>query len=338
MDLETRIGQAVAETSFSGVVRVDRDGELAFAEAYGFAHRAFEIPNTVEARFGIASGAKGFTALTVMSLVEEGTLDLATTARSLLGDDLPLIDDRVTVEHLLAHRSGIGDYFDEEIKRPITDYVLPVPMQELDTIEGYLRVLDGYPMTFEPGERFTYCNAGYVVLSLLAERASGRPFHELVVGRVCVPAGLRDTAFLRSDELPESTALGYLDATGNRTNVFHLPVRGSGGGGIYSTAADIRRLWTAPFDGRIVPEERVAEMVRPHSDAPAQQARYGLGFWLHASLDVVELHGYDAGVSFRSIHDPDAGLTHTVISNTSEGAWRISELLDEALLPAPGAQ
>lgn len=152
------------------------------------------------------------------------------------------------------------------------------------------------------------------------------------------PAGLRDTAFLRSDELPESTALGYLDATGNRTNVFHLPVRGSGDGGIYSTAADIRRLWTALFDGRIVPEERVAEMVRPHSDAPAQQARYGLGFWLHASLDVVELHGYDAGVSFRSIHDPDAGLTHTVISNTSEGAWRISELLDEALLPAPGAQ
>lgn len=63
-----------------------------------------------------------------------------------------------------------------------------------------------------------------------------------------------------------------------------------------------------------------------------------MGFWLHASLDVVELHGYDAGVSFRSIHDPDAGLTHTVISNTNEGAWRISELLDEALLPAPGAQ
>jgi CubicO group peptidase (beta-lactamase class C family) len=336
--LETGIGQAVAETSFSGVVRVDRDGELTFANAYGFAHRAFEIPNTVETRFGIASGAKGFTALTVMSLVEEGTLGLATTARSLLGDDLPLIDDRVTVEHLLAHSSGIGDYFDEEIERPITDYVLPVPMQELDTIEGYLRVLDGYPMKFTPGERFTYCNGGYVVLALLAERASGRSFHELVVERVCVPARMPDTAFLRSDELPERTALGYLDATGNRTNVFHLPVRGSGDGGIYSTAADIRGLWTALFDGRIVPEERVAEMVRPHSDAPAQQARYGLGFWLHASLDVVELQGYDAGVSFRSVHDPNAGLTHTVISNTSEGAWRISELLDEALLPAPGAQ
>ena len=49
-----------------------------------------------------------------MSLIEDGTLELDTTARSLLGDDLPLIDDEVTVEHLLAHRSGIGDYLDED--------------------------------------------------------------------------------------------------------------------------------------------------------------------------------------------------------------------------------
>jgi CubicO group peptidase (beta-lactamase class C family) len=49
-----------------------------------------------------------------MSLIEEGRLDLGTTARSVLGNDLPLIDEAVTVEHLLAHRSGIGDYYDED--------------------------------------------------------------------------------------------------------------------------------------------------------------------------------------------------------------------------------
>ena len=79
-------------------------------------------------------------------------------------------------------------------------------------------------------------------------------------------------------------------------------------------------------------------MVRPHSAAPKHSKRYGLGFWLHASNDAVLLEGYDAGVSFWSVHDPRARVTLTVISNTSEGAWRISELLDEALLPAPGAQ
>ena len=50
----------------------------------------------------------------MVSLIEDGLLELSTTARSVLGGDLPLIDDDVTVEQLLAHRSGIGDYLDED--------------------------------------------------------------------------------------------------------------------------------------------------------------------------------------------------------------------------------
>jgi CubicO group peptidase (beta-lactamase class C family) len=85
------------------------------------------------------------TALTVMSLIEEGRLERATTARSVLANDLPLIDDGVTVEQLLAHRSGIGDYVDEDSDLDVTDHVLPIPVHELATTEQYLQVLDGYP-------------------------------------------------------------------------------------------------------------------------------------------------------------------------------------------------
>jgi CubicO group peptidase (beta-lactamase class C family) len=335
-DLEGTIDTIAAETGFSGVVRVDRGENVLVAMAYGLAHRGWEIPNDVDTRFGIASGTKGFTALTVMSLIEEGRLSPTTTARSVLGDDLPLIDDGVTVEQLLAHRSGIGDYFDEDLERPITDHVLEVPVHELATIENHLRVLDGYPTKFPPGERFSYCNGGYVVLALIAERTAGTPYHDLVVQRVCEPAGMADTAFLRSDELPGRTALGYLDIHGDRTNVLHLPVRGAGDGGISTTAADVASFWKALFAGRIVSKDWVAEMVRPHSDVPANGARYGLGFWLAASGDVVELHGYDAGMSFQTGYDPNTHLTSTVISNTSEGAWPIAEHLDEVL--ASGSQ
>ena len=164
------------------------------------AHRGHGIPNAVDTRFGIASGTKGLTALAVMSLVEEGRLDLDTTARSVLGEDLPLIDDDVTVEHLLAHRSGIGDYFDEDAVESMTDYVMPVPVHRLATTADYLAVLDGHPQKFAPGERFAYNNGGFVVLALIAERVSGMPFPELVRTRVCEPAGMRDTEFLRSDE------------------------------------------------------------------------------------------------------------------------------------------
>ena len=89
-------------------------------------------------------------------------------------------------------------------------------------------MLDGFPTKFPPDERFSYCNGGFVVLALIAERASGMPFRELVARRVCEPAGMTDTAFLRSDELPGGAAVGYLQADGLRTNVLHLPVRGTG--------------------------------------------------------------------------------------------------------------
>jgi CubicO group peptidase (beta-lactamase class C family) len=141
-----------------------------------------------------------------------------------------------------------------------------------------------------------------------------------------------DTAFLRSDELPGRAAMGYLFDEGLRTNLLHLPVRGSGDGGIYSTAADISSFWEAFFAERIVSREWVSEMVRPRSDWPEESRRYGLGFHLHASSDVVMVEGYDAGVSFFSVHDPAATTTSTVISNTSEGAWPIVELLDGSVI------
>jgi CubicO group peptidase (beta-lactamase class C family) len=317
------------ETGFSGVVRVERGGKNVVEKAYGLAHRGHGNPNDVATRFAVASGVKGITALAVVSLVEAGVLELATTARSVLGADLPLIGDDVTVEHLLAHRSGIGDYLDEEANHDITDYPMPVPVHRLATTEDYVVVLDGHPAKFAAGDRFSYCNGGFVVLALIAERAGGSAFHELVAQRVCEPAGMAQTAFLRSDELPGGTAVGYLAADGLRTNVLHLPVRGSGDGGIYTTAADVRALWTAFFAEKIVSSNWVVEMTRPRSDAPDHARRYGLGFWLHRTTDTVILEGYDAGVSFRTLHDPHTDTTCTVISNWTDGAWPVTRLLED---------
>jgi CubicO group peptidase (beta-lactamase class C family) len=328
--LRHEVDTLARRTGFSGAVRVDRGGRLELVGAYGFADRAHEIPNTPETQFAIASGTKGLTALTIVSLVEEGSIELSTTARSVLGGDLPLIRDDVTIEHLLSHRSGIGDYLDEEVHHDPDEYVLPVPAQALETTEQYVAVLDGHPTKFPPDERFAYCNSGYVVLALIAERTARLPFHELVRSRVTEPAGMDESAFLRSDELPGRAAIGYVNSDGSsRTNVFHLPVRGSGDGGLYSTVADMSSFWRSLFAGRIVSREWVAEMTRPRSEVPSGPRRYGLGFWLATPGRAVMLEGSDAGVSFRSVHDPRREITHTVISNTSKGAWPIARLLAE---------
>jgi CubicO group peptidase (beta-lactamase class C family) len=329
IEIAGEIDRVAADTEFAGVVRVDRGDETLFAKAYGMAHRAYRVPMTVDTQFGIASGVKTMTALTIVTLIEEGVLTLSTTARSLLGADLPLVDDRVTIEHLLAHRSGIGDFLDEDAGGDVNDYVLAVAPHVLTTTESYLGVLDGHPSKFAPGEDFSYCNGGFVLLALLAERSTGTSFHDLVTARVCKPAGMLDTQFLRSDALPGRAATGYLTSTEPTTNVLHLPVIGCGDGGIYSTAADIHRLWTAVFDGRVVSSDWVTEMIRPRSEVPSESRRYGLGFWLHETTDTVMMVGCDAGVSFQSARDGAQQITHTVLCTTARGAWPVTGRLDE---------
>ena len=319
------------DSDFSGVVRVDRAGAPTVAMAFGLADRRHHVANTTSTRFGIASGTKWWTALTALSLVADDTITLATTARSLLGSDLPSIDDAVTIEHLLGHRSGIGDYLDESVLGDDNDHIMPVPVHQLSSTEAYLPILEGLPQREPPGERFRYNNSGYVVLALLAERASGMPFAQLVRERVCTPAGLDDTGFVRGDELATGMAVGYLAPDGLRSNVLHLPVLGSGDGGIVTTADDVHRLWSAWLAGEVVPPELRDLMLQPRSEAIEHGQRYGLGCWLHATAPTVSLVGSDAGVSFRTVHDPATETTHTALANTSSGAWPMTKALDEAL-------
>jgi CubicO group peptidase (beta-lactamase class C family) len=335
-----QLGAAVREvaeaTRFSGVVRVDRAGEEPIAQAFGLADRAHGVPVTVDTRIGVASGAKGLTALTVMRLVEDGVLSLDTPVRDLLGTDLPLIDDRVTVEHLLSHRSGIGDYLDESEGRDLDAYLMPVPVQELASAESYLAVLDGHPQAFAPGSGFAYCNGGFVVLALLAERAAGVPFHVLVQRHVIDRSGLTRTAYLRSDALPGDAALGYLHPEGHpdelRTNVFHLPVVGGGDGGVFTTAADLVTLWLALDEGRVVSPETWAEMRRVRSTDDEGRG-YGLGFWLPGGA--AALTGSDTGASFHSRHVSGV-VTWSVLANTTKGAWPVVRRLGELLAPSAG--
>ena len=156
----------------------------------------------------------------------------------------------MTVEHLLAHRSGIGDYLDEDLHDDVGAYVSVGPGAHPADRGGLPRCARrGIPRSLAPGERFSYNNGGYVLLALLAERAAGVRYDELVRTLVCEPAGMADTGFLRSDELPGDAALGYLTVDGARTNVLHAPVLGVGDGGAYSTAADFSSFWEVFYGG-----------------------------------------------------------------------------------------
>ncbi|HMR21775.1 MAG TPA: serine hydrolase domain-containing protein [Micropruina sp.] len=334
MELDTDTLVAVAtENHFTGAVRVETGEECLFEAAFGMADRAHGIPNTPQTRFGMASGSKTFTALAVLSLVADGVMALDDPVRRWLGEDLPQLDDAVTLRQLLSHTSGVGEYLDDDAEGDV--YLLPGSMHTYTSPEDFVALLD-LPMLAAPGSRFEYNNGGFVLLGLAAQRASGTRYQDLVRERVLRPAGLEHTDFLRSDELPGSAALGYLYPDSLRTNVFHLPIEGSGDGGAYTTVGDARRFWLALAAGAIVPIELVEQMTTPGSPHDPDWP-YGLGLWLPTPGGVWAMVGADAGVEMKSEHVPALDLTWTVIANETEKAWplmRHLRLWREALVTA----
>ena len=166
---------------------------------------------------------------------------------------------------------------------------MPVPVHELATTEQYLAVLGGYAPKFAPDEDFAYYNGGYVILALLAERASGVPFHEFVRLRVCEPAGMADTGVLPLGRVARrarhSATSRVATARGRTCSTCRCPGRGTAA----STDGCRCPLACGPhfFAGGIVLGGWVTEMVRPRSDAPDESKRYGLGFWLRVHHAVI---------------------------------------------------
>ena len=262
-----------------------------------------------------------------MRLVELGHLTLTTTARSVLVDDLALIDDAVTIEHFLTHTSGIGDYIvDDEFD----EWPFAIPPSAFDSTSAYLAVLDGHAQRAAPGTTFEYCNGAFVVLALIARtRRVGVRSPNSSETSWSSPQGSTATGYPRMDDLPPTRR----SATSTTVGPTSITCRfvGSGDGGIFTTAADIAALWRAGAAGEVVSAATFTEMIRVRQDAPGYPSRYGLGFWIDATRDIVMLEGCDAGVSFRSRYEPATGITGTVMSNTTDGAWPVADALAASL-------
>ena len=208
-------------------------------------------------------------------------------------------------EHLLAHRSGIGDYRRDEEDRVDQRLLMPVLVRDLATTDDYVRILDA-PTVFPAGERFATTTPAMSCSQHSPRQRPARPFRPR--GGPRMPTGRHtDTAFLRSDELPGRVAQGHLRSEGLWTNVLHPPVRGNGMVDS-TTVADLHvRSGRRSSPDASCARRRFARMVSPHSDWPEESRRYGLGFHLHAHTDEVFPRGLRRRSVFLSRYRPSRG-------------------------------
>lgn len=269
-----RIDALAAEDAFSGVVLIARDGEVQLERAAGKADRERGVDNGPATRFNIGSISKAFTQVLVAQLAAEGKLALEDKLIRHL-PDYPdrAIAEKVTLQQLLAHRSGLGDIFNERFT--------PEAAAKLRTLADYLPLFAGKPLEFEPGTAQRYSNAGYVVLGLVVERLTGRRFADVARERIFAPAGMEASGWLARDALLADTAIGYTrdgwqeerahpgpPQAGGRpkaplpprhANSSALPAIGSSAGGSYSTAGDLLAFARALATKRLAGPERLAQ-------------------------------------------------------------------------------
>ena len=246
---------------FSGTVAVERGGETIFSGAYGHAHLGLRVPNEVDTRMNIASITKMFTTVAVLQLVEDGELSLDATLEDLLPDVGIGSAERITVRHLLCHRSGLGDYWNDRCRQR---------RSVLRTAEDYLALVEGDQPAFEPGTSTAYGNTGFVLLGGIVERTTGVDYDEYVRQNVCRRAGMSRAGHLQLDQVADF-AHGYTYVEwegpphpGRRTdNIFQYPVHGSAATAMYSSAPELVTFGLALRSNQLVGERYVRLMLRP---------------------------------------------------------------------------
>ncbi|MGZ7066416.1 MAG: serine hydrolase domain-containing protein, partial [Candidatus Aminicenantales bacterium] len=170
-------------------VLVVKDGRAVFERGYGVTDLRAMRRIDGRTNFRLASVTKQFTAAAVMLLVRDGKLHYDDRLTGIF-PGFPDYGRAITIRHLLNHTSGLPDY--EDLMPPAGP---SVPVEEVQIKDaGVLELLERQKAgTFVPGTRWAYSNSGYVVLGLVVEKVSGRPFSEFLRDRVFAPLGMTNT-------------------------------------------------------------------------------------------------------------------------------------------------
>jgi D-alanyl-D-alanine carboxypeptidase len=297
-EIKRHVERLAAEDRFSGVVLVGKGERVIFQGAYGMAEKSFGVANRVDTKFNLGSMNKMFTSVAIAQLVEAGKLSFQDTLAKVL-PDYPnrQVAEKVTVHQLLTHTAGLGDFFDNPEFRPHRErFVKP---------SDYFPLFATAPLRFEPGARFGYSNAGFVVLGAIVERVSGQSYFDYVREHIYRPAGMADSDSYELTEVVPNLAVGYarfqddpLGVDPRRSNIAFLPWRGSPAGGGYSTAPDLLKFTRALRAHKLLGAamtELVTSAKVAMRGSPRAGEKYAYGFVSETLTGGREIRGHSGG-------------------------------------------
>jgi CubicO group peptidase (beta-lactamase class C family) len=261
-ETEQQVRQSIREylqkNNLSGVVAVVRGTHSIFNEGVGYADLDKKIVNNPETTFPIGSITKTFVSTSIMMLQEQGKLNIQDPVSKYI-PDFPN-GANIQLYHFLTHTSGIQAYH----------------WQKGDTTPLKLvQEIESRPVKFQPGTKWDYLDANYMVLGYIVEKVSGMNLHDFIQTNILDKVSMKETGFITYEHPVPYTSVGYLQNGDKSEPTKYLSVYPLFAcGDIYTTAYDLSQYDQALMDGKLISKESLAQVL-----TPSQRSSYGLGLY-----------------------------------------------------------
>lgn len=301
-------------------------GELKWSNSAGYSCIDTSTPFTINTLTRIASIAKPMTAVAVMQLVEQNLIELDKPIKTYLTNLAVKDKDDITIRQLLAHTSGISQYFDtKEIENSIY----------YSTLEEAMNVFIERPLLFKPGSSYFYTSYGYVILGRIIEEVSKMPYEEYMKINILDKANMNNTGIEKISEtyIGKSCLYHKKKKKPKRAKQNDLSNR-IPAGGYYSTLQDMLNFGNALLENKLINKSSF-ELMLQHQFEQKEGNQYGLGWFFYAPKPddnlVIGHSGEQTGCASQIMIIPNSKTIVVVLSNTS-GTWKDVVTLSSELI------
>jgi CubicO group peptidase (beta-lactamase class C family) len=281
-EIDAYLNTLVHLESFSGSVLVARNGEVLLTKGYGFADREQEISNTPQTKFRLGSITKQFTAMAIIILEAQDKLDVQDPICQYL-TVCPEAWETITIHHLLTHTSGIPNFTD------FPDYqsTMATPSPPEQTINRF----QDEPLDFQPGERWSYSNSGYILLGHIIERVSSQSYEDFLQENIFTPLQMTNTGY---DHNQDDLAIGYKSIF-SKADFIDMSIPFAAGG-LYSTVEDLYKWDQALYTKQLLPQDYLDRIIAAHVAIPNSDGMsYGYG-WMVGVEDSRQIITHGGGI------------------------------------------
>ncbi|CAD0218975.1 serine hydrolase domain-containing protein [Chryseobacterium sp. JV274] len=286
---------------FNGSVLIVKDGRMVCDTVLGFRNIEKGLRSDKNTSFYIASLSKAFTAAAIMISEQKGLLKLDDKASQFI--ELPEYAKDITIRQLLHHTSGISDYESLFSKKGLTNTEVIAWLFSLKNLD------------FIPDSKFKYSNSGYIILSQIIEKVSGKSYGTLIHEQIITPLKMNNTYVYKSSTIIQNKASGY----NQQKKPDDYSILTTGDGGIYSTPEDLYKFDQALRTYILISKENTALMYTPAKLAGGQISNYGFAWFIEDEKEGKTAMHTGGLNGFKALFWRDLQHNSCIIALTNQG-------------------